>query len=115
MGARHVVWGLAEAGFLHPFKGWPVAALVRHGKGRARQEAVKEAREVAVGSSKAGLLLGASPVPAGRSVQPGWPCCFFGKRGKAARLRRVRVVPEPLVSLGRRTEGRLEARGFPVL
>lgn len=44
-----------------------------------RQEAMKLGREVAVGLSKAGLLLGVSPVPPRRLVQPGWLCGFFGK------------------------------------
>lgn len=58
MHARPVVWGLAEAGFLHPFKGWSVAALLRHGKGRLRQEAVKEAREAAMGFARLGCCWG---------------------------------------------------------
>lgn len=36
-----------------------------------RQEAMKLGREIAVGLSKAGLLLEASPVHVRRSVQPG--------------------------------------------
>lgn len=35
------------------------------------QEAMELGREIAVGLSKAGLLLGASPVPVRRLVQPG--------------------------------------------
>lgn len=34
---------------------------------------------------------------------------------KVAWLCRARVVPEPLVSHGRRSEDRLEGHGFPVL
>lgn len=41
-----------------------MAAWVRLGKGKSRQEAIKEAKEVAVGLCKARLLLGASLVPA---------------------------------------------------
>lgn len=39
---------------------------------------------MAVGLPEAGLLLGASSVLAGQSVQPGCPCCFFGKGGKGS-------------------------------
>lgn len=84
MHAVCVLWGLANAGFLHPFKGWPVAALLGHAKGKSRQETMKEAREVAVGLSKAGLLLGPSPVPAGQSVQAGGLCRFPSQRGRGS-------------------------------
>lgn len=44
-----------------------------------RQEAMKLGREIAVGLSKAGLLLGVSLVPPRQLVQPGWLSSFFGK------------------------------------
>lgn len=78
------------------------------------QEAMELGREIAVGLSKAGLLLGASPVPV-RLVQPGYLCSFFVSGAKATLLHRVSVVPEPLVSLGRRNKDRLQPHGFPKL
>lgn len=74
-----VFWGVATARFLHPVNGWPAAATLGCAKGRSRQENMKEAREVAVGLPKVGLLLGPSPVTVGQSVQPGVLCCFLGQ------------------------------------
>lgn len=108
-----MAWGLAAAGLLHAFKGWPVAALLRHGKGILRQEGVEEVREVTMGLPKARLLL--ARCLQGDLCSQGGRAVSLGSRAKAVPLSGVRVVPAPLVSPGRRSEGKVGACGFPGL
>lgn len=70
---------------------------------------------MASGKPEAGLLLEASPVPAEELCSQGGYATSLVSGSKAAELSRVRVVPEPLASLGRRSKGRLEACGFLAL